>query len=588
MENLGDINLFYRTIIFYSISELTDLASEIKNNIDFLKKIIKEALTLQGNYENNKIFLFIIKFGVQYIRIPFIVFLKDSIFFEIAEKKYVELTDCDKSTFKFILENILEMFIDLESNQINSISANNFILLYKAINNTGIHLFMKKKLAIKLSIFQTAFEKHFNHTEVLLNTFAEHIKKISELSVKGHAILHQLLSDIKIDFEVCKSSSEMMIMKSLQEEKKKLLSLFNDDSSKKKNDQKPQIIISIDNQEISCAKSSFNKNKSKKESTDKQPENFRNEDVLNEIIWIKKDGSFFNEEDKREFALNTSSTSLNNKTNNYDNIKNNNKSFNNYHQTLKNQISIFQDAAIHQNNQNKSNTIVNEHKEQMQLENFSSFEYKSHLPFLESLEIEFKNYSFPLNPKNITILKKTICAFLNTNGGRIYLGIRDEDQSVIGIQMKDQAMFIFSKTIQFILDQITPQIKPDECLINYIPITLGNQKQFLPNLFVIKITIKRGKLNDLYFTYDRVSYKRRNGKNTFLCPNEMKAEIIKRAQLDEKECETENFEYNKKYAELSENRNYNNDFKPEVKNYPLKRNYETSLRKELKTKFSII
>ena len=586
MEKLGDINSFYRTIIFYSISELTDLASEIKNNIGYLKKMIEKTVALQGNYENNKIFLFIIKFGVQYIRIPFIVFLKDSIFLEIAEKKFAELTNGDKSTFKFILENILEMLIDLESNQINSISAKNFILLYQDLNNTGIHQFMERKLKIKFSIFQTAFEKHFNHTEVLLNTFTEHIKNLPKLNVKSHTILYQLLSEIKIDFEVCKSASEMMIMKSLQEEKKKLLSLFTDDSSKKKIDQETQIIICNDNQEISYANSSFKKNKSIKESKDKKekPESFKNEDLLNEIIWIKKDGSFFNEEDKREFALNTSSTSLNNNNNNHDNknYNNNNKiSLNNDHKTQKNQINIFQDAAVHQNNSMRP--IMNKQKDQTQLENFSSFEYKSHLPFLENLEIEFKNYLFPLNQKNITILKKTICAFLNTNGGRLYLGIRDEDQSVIGIQMNDQAMFNFSKTIQFILEQLTPQINLDECMIHYIPITLGNPKQFLPHLFVIKITIKRGKLNDLYFTNDRVSYKRRNGKNTFLCPNEMKAEIIKRAQLNEKVCERENNEYNKKFAESSENCNNKNDFKRELKNSPLKRNYETAIiRKETK------
>ena len=42
------------------------------------------------------------------------------------------------------------------------------------------------------------------------------------------------------------------------------------------------------------------------------------------------------------------------------------------------------------------------------------------------MQIEYKNYSFPFNVKHKEQFKKQICAFLNSKGGRIFIGITDD------------------------------------------------------------------------------------------------------------------------------------------------------------------
>lgn len=52
----------------------------------------------------------------------------------------------------------------------------------------------------------------------------------------------------------------------------------------------------------------------------------------------------------------------------------------------------------------------------------------------ESDSIEYKSYYFPFSDQIEKTLKKTICAFLNRRGGRIFIGI-DDSQIVKGIKL---------------------------------------------------------------------------------------------------------------------------------------------------------
>jgi predicted HTH transcriptional regulator len=63
------------------------------------------------------------------------------------------------------------------------------------------------------------------------------------------------------------------------------------------------------------------------------------------------------------------------------------------------------------------------------------FEEKEKLP-LESISIEFKNYTLPLrDSKPKWIILKTITGFLNSKGGTIFIGVEDSQCEVWGISM---------------------------------------------------------------------------------------------------------------------------------------------------------
>ena len=59
----------------------------------------------------------------------------------------------------------------------------------------------------------------------------------------------------------------------------------------------------------------------------------------------------------------------------------------------------------------------------------------------EDMKIELKNYTLPIKEsRNKWNLLKTICAYLNSKGGTIYIGVEDKDGKVIGniLQRKEQ------------------------------------------------------------------------------------------------------------------------------------------------------
>ena len=211
------------------------------------------------------------------------------------------------------------------------------------------------------------------------------------------------------------------------------------------------------------------------------------------------------------------------------------------------------DKIIKKSKKKEKNKDIQKHQIQSQdkkLEECTSLLYRSHVMFPEDIETEYKNYIFPLSEEKKTILRRTICGFLNTNGGRIYIGIRDSDQCVIGLDLttKDQDNVVL--VIDDLLKEITPLVTPDECVTKFIPVKFEENK-YIPGCFLVKIIVKRGKINDLYFTtnnFSYFSYERRNGKNQILEPSELKKKIIERSKFAESDNKM-NIEYNKKFLD---------------------------------------
>ena len=110
--------------------------------------------------------------------------------------------------------------------------------------------------------------------------------------------------------------------------------------------------------------------------------------------------------------------------------------------------------------------------------------------------IEFKNYYFPLQYFQKEELSRQICSFLNSNGGRLYIGINSK-KIVKGVVSNDKDNY---KNIIFnLVKNFYPKIKGNDYLKFYaIPIINNQNGTIIPNLFVLKIIIKKGDPSILY------------------------------------------------------------------------------------------
>ena len=195
--------------------------------------------------------------------------------------------------------------------------------------------------------------------------------------------------------------------------------------------------------------------------------------------------------------------------------------------------------------------IRNVQPQPAKLEEFKYFIRGIKLNIMEGMDIEFKNYTFRLDFEKSFIMKKTICSFLNTKGGRIYIGIRDKDLMVFGtnltMAMKDE----IKREIDDLLNHVHPQVEPSECVTKFIPMKDESLK-IIPGFYIIKVIVKRGKINDIYVLKDQnggiSAYFRRDGKNSsLLTPNDLKREIIERNKIEKEKAIKENEEYNARY-----------------------------------------
>ena len=84
------------------------------------------------------------------------------------------------------------------------------------------------------------------------------------------------------------------------------------------------------------------------------------------------------------------------------------------------------------------------------------------------------------------VIKKTVIAFANTNGGKLYVGIADNG-NIIGIENTD---FVFLQ----ITNSIRESIKPDVTLFTYVQIESIDGKE------IIKIEVQQGSARPYYLT----------------------------------------------------------------------------------------
>jgi hypothetical protein len=151
----------------------------------------------------------------------------------------------------------------------------------------------------------------------------------------------------------------------------------------------------------------------------------------------------------------------------------------------------------------------------------------------ENEYIEFKNYSYPFSQEKIDEIKRQYCGFLNSQGGRIYIGINDL-RIVKGIQLDYKTRdTIRNELINYTYD-FYPKCRIDKINVYFIPIKSIQTKKFINNLYVIQIIIFPGEPYNLYSLTNKGGYiaaLRLPGQCINLAAEEIHSEIIKRGEL---------------------------------------------------------
>ena len=142
--------------------------------------------------------------------------------------------------------------------------------------------------------------------------------------------------------------------------------------------------------------------------------------------------------------------------------------------------------------------------------------------------IEFKKCSFPLNQDNRDGIKRHLCSFLNTKGGRLYIGI-NENNIVEGIDLEYKKRDIIRNDLINITFDFYPKCRVDKIFVYFIPIKEFKTKIFLSKKYIIKIRIYPGSPDVLYSMTNKGGYHstiRRNGQCIDLDSIEIYNEII--------------------------------------------------------------
>ena len=146
---------------------------------------------------------------------------------------------------------------------------------------------------------------------------------------------------------------------------------------------------------------------------------------------------------------------------------------------------------------------------------------------------EFKYYSYPFSQEKIDELKRQYCGFLNSQGGRIYIGITDL-RVVKGLILNYKQRDILKNELVNYTYDFYPKCRIDKINVYFIRIKSFHTKKFIKNLHVIKIIVWPGEPFNLYSLNNKggyISTLRLPGQCLNLTAEEIHLEILKRAEL---------------------------------------------------------
>lgn len=204
--------------------------------------------------------------------------------------------------------------------------------------------------------------------------------------------------------------------------------------------------------------------------------------------------------------------------------------FNRYIKILDDSKEILEEIEREIKNESRMNNLNS--VKGIPLKERTFFYDKEKLVYGEDIQIEYKNYSFPFKKHHKVKIKKQICAFLNSKGGRIFIGISD-DKIINGIILNYPKRDKIANEIVNLTYNFYPKCRA-LIDVNFIPIK-NDENQYIKNKYVIKIIVLQGETNQLY-SYTTKGFKsclRKKGQNINLVAEEIINEIKKREKSPE-------------------------------------------------------
>lgn len=162
---------------------------------------------------------------------------------------------------------------------------------------------------------------------------------------------------------------------------------------------------------------------------------------------------------------------------------------------------------------------------------FKNITFKKGLPILleENCYYEFKEVKGK-NPKDA--IKNTAdeyaVAFLNSEGGSIYWGVRNTDRIVTGVSLEYEERDEVRRVVNEKLDQIQPAIAPTLFKIPFHPVLDTNSSEPINNLYVVELAVPKANTKDLYFTGGNEAFVKTDGGKKKLTGPQLTAEVVKR------------------------------------------------------------
>ncbi len=138
------------------------------------------------------------------------------------------------------------------------------------------------------------------------------------------------------------------------------------------------------------------------------------------------------------------------------------------------------------------------------------FELNKPVPLEEDRRYEFKEVT---SPNAVNTIRNTAdeyaVAFLNSEGGRIFWGIRDADRTVVGVNLTIDQRDALRKAVTSKLIGIQPQIDVVRLRLSFHPIHQDGRA--LEDLFVVELAVPRGDPTTLHFTSGDEAFVRLDG-----------------------------------------------------------------------------
>ena len=118
---------------------------------------------------------------------------------------------------------------------------------------------------------------------------------------------------------------------------------------------------------------------------------------------------------------------------------------------------------------------------------------------------EFKQYSYPFSQEKIDEIKRQYCGFLNSHGGRIYIGINDL-RIVKGINLDRKAYESVKNDLINYSKDFYPTCKIDKINVYFLTLKHSKTNKVMSDLYVIKIIVMPGEPYNLYSINNKGGY----------------------------------------------------------------------------------